>query len=425
MKKVIVHILKEKSIYEDKFIGDLDVMEDFSKKYWIHNLYFYESNKEPPILLNTSFAEVRNYLNEEELEEKIKLINKNNEIICISAPYDNSISLANKLRKLIWHKLSDYPEMFNDKSLQRKLLYENDLDISVNYVKFKIKELTFDEVVKIVGLPFVIKPLNWSSSKWVAKIKTEKNFLKYVENYEIFRNKMLENWLSYSDEIIAEEYISWEFYSIDYFVDKSWNITISKPVSVKLWTDIWINDFSNLIRVVSQDTEKEYDEKKLMEFIERNVKATWIRNTFIHHEFKITKKWVYKTIELNWRIWWRRLFIYYLAYWVNLFSFLFEKPIFNLISNIAVIRLYACKRWIFKSVNEKYLEKIKKFSSFKNLAIEKEISSWESIGLAKDWFWYVGVLQFKNKDLKEFNKDVKFIEENYCELLDIEENKKD
>jgi hypothetical protein len=34
-------------------------------------------------------------------------------------------------------------------------------------------------------------------------------------------------------------------------------------------------------------------------------------------------------------------------------------------------------------------------------------------------------LQFKNKDLKEFNKDVKFIEENYCELLDIEENKKD
>jgi hypothetical protein len=33
MKKVIVHILKEKSIYEDKFIGDLDVMEDFSKKY--------------------------------------------------------------------------------------------------------------------------------------------------------------------------------------------------------------------------------------------------------------------------------------------------------------------------------------------------------------------------------------------------------
>ncbi|MDR2411221.1 MAG: hypothetical protein LBD88_01060 [Candidatus Peribacteria bacterium] len=64
-------------------------------------MYFYESNKEPPILLNTSFAEVRNYLNEEELEEKIKLINKNNEIICISAPYDNSISLANKLRKLI------------------------------------------------------------------------------------------------------------------------------------------------------------------------------------------------------------------------------------------------------------------------------------------------------------------------------------
>jgi hypothetical protein len=272
-------------------------------------------------------------------------------------------------------------------------------------------------------LPFVIKPLNWSSSKWVAKIKTERSFQKYVENYEIFRDKMLENWNDYSNEIIAEEYISWEFYSIDYFVDNDWNVTMSKPVNVKLWTDIWINDFSNLIRVISQDTEKKFEEKKLMEFIERNVRATWIRNTFIHHEFKITKKWVYKTIELNWRIWWRRLFMYYLAYWVNLFSFLFEKPAFDLASNIAVIRLYACKRWIFESVNEKYLEKIKKFSSFRNLTIENGISSWENIGLAKDWFWYVGVLQFKNKDLKEFYEDVEFIEENYCELLEIKEKK--
>jgi hypothetical protein len=236
---------------------------------------------------------------------------------------------------------------------------------------------------------------------------------------------MLENWHSYSNEIIAEEYISWEFYSIDYFVNENWSVVISKPVNVKLWTDIWINDFSNLIRVISQDTDKEYDEKKLVEFIERNIKATWIKNTFIHHEFKITKKWLYKTIELNWRIWWRRLLMYYLAYWVNLFSFLFEKPIFSFVSNTALIRLYACKRWVFKSINEKYSEKIKKFSSFKSLTVEKGISSWENIGLAKDWFWYVGILQFKNKDLKEFNKDIKFIEEIYCELLDIEEIKKD
>jgi hypothetical protein len=33
MKKIIVHILKEKYIYEDKFIDDLDVMKDFSEKY--------------------------------------------------------------------------------------------------------------------------------------------------------------------------------------------------------------------------------------------------------------------------------------------------------------------------------------------------------------------------------------------------------
>jgi hypothetical protein len=33
MKKVIAHILKEKYVYEDKFIDDLSVMKDFSEKY--------------------------------------------------------------------------------------------------------------------------------------------------------------------------------------------------------------------------------------------------------------------------------------------------------------------------------------------------------------------------------------------------------
>jgi hypothetical protein len=52
-------------------------------------------------LLNTSFAEVRNYLNEGELMEKIKLITKNSEIIYISSSYDSDIGLVNRLRKLI------------------------------------------------------------------------------------------------------------------------------------------------------------------------------------------------------------------------------------------------------------------------------------------------------------------------------------
>ncbi|MDR2411199.1 MAG: hypothetical protein LBD88_00935 [Candidatus Peribacteria bacterium] len=64
-------------------------------------MYFYESDKEPPILLNTLFAEVRNYLNEEELEEKMKLISKNSEVIYVSASYDNDIRLVSRLRKLI------------------------------------------------------------------------------------------------------------------------------------------------------------------------------------------------------------------------------------------------------------------------------------------------------------------------------------
>lgn len=419
MKQIIIHIVNENYIQSESYIGDSNIMKDFSEEYSINNIFFYKSEKEPPILLNAPNIEVHNYATEEELIEKVKTINENNKIVCITSYFDNLIYLSNKLKKVIGQTLSDYPEMYNDKSIQRELLLKNDAFVSVKFVKTTFDKLNFEEIEEKIWLPFVLKPTSAAASMWVVKIKTKKNFLKYIENYNDFKERIIKSWYKDSWIIIAEEYINWDFFSVDYFVNDDWEIHLSRPINVTLGTDIDVNDFFNLARLATNDVEKKYKYEDLYEFIRRNVKATWIKNTFIHHEFKINKKGIYKTIEINWRIWWRRIPMYYNAYGVNLFELLFKKEIdFKLNTNIVFIRVYSCKKWIFKWFNEKYKEEIEELKSFSKLNIKEEYINSE-IGLTKDWYNYVAVIQLKNDDNKQINKDLEYITENYCDLLNI------
>lgn len=420
MKKLIIHIAFEEYMLWKDFQEDSSIIRKFSEEEEIHNIFFYPSKKEPPILLNSKSIEVRNFASDEELENAVELLSKRYKVLLITSPYDVFVKKVNDLRQSIWQKVSDNTQMFNDKSIQRELLYKNDLYVSVNYLKIKLEDLDYNYIVEKIWVPFILKPVNGKLSMWVVKIKTEKNLERYLKNFEELHNKIVETWLWDTSEFVAEEFINGELYSVDYFVNENSEVIMSRPVRVKLWADIDINDFCNISRLATKDVEKEYDMVQVEEFVKRNVKATWMRNTFVHHEFKINKKWIYKTIELNWRIWGKRLSIYNSAYGVNLYSFLlWEKIEFELKNNVAYFRIFACKRWILKSFNEKVLEKIEKLNSFHKIA-RKEWLKWKEIWLTKDWFWYAVSIELKNENLKELEKDIKYIEDNYCDILEIE-----
>jgi hypothetical protein len=71
---------------------------------------------------------------------------------------------------------------------------------------------------------------------------------------------------------------------------------------VETGKDIDINDYCNVCMHVSEKVEREVDQKLLKKFIRECVEVTEIKNTFIHHEFKITPEGNFKTIEFNGRI---------------------------------------------------------------------------------------------------------------------------
>jgi len=281
--------------------------------------------------------------------------------------------------------------------------------ITVNFLEKNISEIDFNDLKKQFGLPFILKPKDWQESSWVAKI----------QNKDEFDNYIIEN--SYRKEILVEEFIDWDKYSIDYFVSESGYFTMNKIVKASLATDIWINDFFVLSAIITNDIETYIDENKIKKFVEDNIKATGIKNTFVHHEFKLTSKWELKTIELNWRIGWYRIEMYNLVYWYNLLEAIFWKSnTYLLKNNFTVFAIYPTKRWILKEFNAKLLEKIKSLKSFYCINILKDKYIWKEIWLTKDGFKKVWWIRFLNNDIKQFNKDYLFVEENYKDLLILE-----
>jgi hypothetical protein len=276
------------------------------------------------------------------------------------------------------------------------------------------KNITKDDLNKF---PCIIKPNWWVQSSWVIKINNYNDYKNGLNN-TLNALKKLKNKKLWNQEIIIEEFIDGDMYTITYYVDDKQNISLSKPVFIKLWFDYEIEDFCNVIRIISQKTEKMVDESKLNEFIKKTVIWWNIKNTFIHHDFKINSKWEFKTIETNWRIWWYRLNMYQLWYNINLleFPFISEKRVYKLKNNIAIFVLYPKNDCIFNWFNQRIINDINKLKSFYSLnKVNKKI--WEKIGLTKNGYEKLWSITIINDNAKQFEKDLKFIENIYFEII--------
>ena len=196
-------------------------------------------------------------------------------------------------------------------------------------------------------------------------------------------------------------------------------------MKTKTWVDIWIKDYCNFDAVVTEKTQWEFTWRTLRTYIEAMVKALCIRNTFVHHEFKVNSKGEYKTIELNWRIWGKRLELIKRAYGINLYEFIVNHDIKfpKVKENNILFFMYASKRGIFKWYNKKLFKKIEARETVFEITYEESFI-WKEIWLTSDWFVNVWHIKLKAKNYKDIRKDYLYIKSKYKELLDIEEIKK-
>ena len=425
--KAIVHILTKARMESDAFNAEIDAMEELSEKYEIKNVLFYKWDviKFDALISKLEKFHIlcKNYSNKDDLKEQVLELWKENEIVFIDTPLELLVNTVNDLKEVIWRPMSDNPDIFRDKFLQRELIQEHNPELWIKFIKWTPEKLDIKDIEEKVWYPFIIKPVDWVQSSWVAKILNKNEFDEYISNYNDFHDRLKSRWVD-SKELIVEEFINWKLYSIDYFVSSEWEIRVSKPVKVRLWIDVKVDDYCNIARIATEKTEWEFKWKRLKTFINWTIKATWIRNTFVHHEFKINSKWDLKTIELNGRIWGWRIELLKRAYDFNLYELLLNpdaKPWKLKESNIAV-NIYATKRGILTWFNEKVLSRIEARETVYAIKYD-ECFIWKEIWLTKDWFIKVWVIKLKNKDYSLLSKDFAYIKSKYSELLEIEDIK--
>ena len=427
-KKSIVHVITKSRMKSEAFTAEIDAMEELSENYWIKNVIFYKGDtieyKDLISKLEKFGILLYNYSNKEDLKEKVWELNKEFEVVFIYTPLGLLINTVNELKVALWYAVSDHPNIFRDKYLQRCLIQEHNESLGIKFLEWMPEELNIEEIEEKIWYPFIIKPVDGVQSAWVAKVNEREDFLKYLESYNNLHDVLKDNGID-NKMLIVEEFIDGNLYSIDYFISSEWDITISKPLKVRLWIDIDVNDYCNIARIASEKTEWEFKGKKVKTFINSTVKATGIRNTFVHHEFKINTKGELKTIELNGRIWGWRLEVMKAAYDINLYEFIVKsdlKPLKLKTNNIA-INIYATKKWLFKGFNNKLLATIKKRKTV--YCVDKEESYvWKEIWLTKDGFKKVWIIKMESNSYNSIRKDYLYIKTKYKELLHINEHKK-
>jgi len=421
MKQTLIYLVRKAWLISIPY-KNKDIFKNIKNKYDV-DVIIVSINNEPEKLnkeetekkqelINMWFS-FQKFINEKELIKFIKKIKWNVQVYTYK---ENTSIIAFRMKKALWQKITKNINLFAEKKLQRKSLLEYNKDITVNYKKIdNVENIDIKEILEIFDFPFIMKPSSWIASSWVYKINTVKELEDAISNIKkvILKNKKI-IWLDL-EEIIFEEYIDWKMYTIDYFVDENQNIHLTKLVrTFTLKDEYWIEDFWITKEILWKKVEKKIPSDQLNKFIESNVKACWIRNTFVHHEFKLTNNWQLKTIELNGRIGWHRPNMYQAAYKISPLEFLFNrklKPKFK--EYYMFIWLFPTKErnliygWL---VNE-FIERIKDLPSFLKIVLKKEMIGGK-IWLTKNAYRFFWTIELVNKDYNQLNKDYKFIKDN-------------
>lgn len=424
-KKAIVHLMTKSWMKSSVFSDHIDAIEEVSEKYWIKNVIFYKGEPLEYADLITKLEKFwiffYNYSNKDDLKNQINEFIKNYEVISITTAVELLINTVNEVKRSLNFSLSDNPDLFRNKFLQRELIQNHNPELGIKFIKADVEELSLNIIEEKVGYPFIIKPVDGLQSSWVAKIQNRTDYENYMATYIDFHDRLKARWIDNS-ELIVEEFIDGRMYSVDYWVDSEGNVTMSKAVWVSLWIDFKFEDYCNVTRTVTDTIEDEFKWKRLKSFVNSTVKACWIKSTFVHHEFKINSKWDFKTIELNGRLGWWRLEILSRSYGLNMYEMICNPDIKpgKLKENNIAVNIYASRRWMLRDFNRKLIDKISERETVYKVELLENFV-WKEIGLTKDWFIKIWAIKLAHKDCDKVEKDLKYIKSKYKDLLFIDE----
>jgi len=341
------------------------------------------------------------------------------DISIVACYYDARMPLYAKLVKLL--PSVNMPskkslEICNSKLEMRKMFIKKYSEITPRFILLNGVEDS-KIVSKKIGFPCITKPLNLSKSRLVIKSSNplelkknlKKTFAKIKETYNYVQSESV-------PQVLAEEYMEGDLYSIDAYVSPKGKIYLTPIVRVVTGKDIGIDDFFNYYRVTPAKIIKK-EERKAQESSIKAIKATGPTSVTIHIELIRTAEENWKVVELQTRPGGYRNEMLKLSFGIKHYENDFlnrmgKKPIIprKPKSYTAVLEIFPEKEGKIVAIKGK--EKMKKLKSFLRYEQAKKIG--DMSGYSRDGYTYVlqVVLNHKKEillynDLKKIRKIVK------------------
>lgn len=307
----------------------------------------------------------------------------------------------------------DSIEWCSNKLMMRRKFLWNFPEITPKYTL--VHGVTREDISRVkrkVGFPCVVKPASLASSRFVSICYHEEELASTLR--KTFRGlksayKATENLVE--PQVIVEEFMDGEMYSIDGYVDHSGHVKQLRPVFVKTAQDIGVDDFYGY-RHLTPWKLSDAQEKLAYEVGQKAVSSLGLRNVTVHMEFKREDEG-WKVLEVDARMGGHRDFLYRESYGIphgmnDLLIRMGEKPVIKKKQKTFAVsfNIFAHKMGIIKSI--KGLKKVRELESIKELYILKKVG--ERVGLSKDGYKKVLDISMSNKSKEKLQADMRRME---------------
>lgn len=321
--------------------------------------------------------------------------------------------LVNVLPRSVLRASAKSLTIATNKRLMREAFSEYAPEITPHHLRvYDAKQSTINKIEQTLDYPVIIKPANLASSLLIQschnQVELKVALHKIFDLIDSIYNK--EERLD-SPEVIVEEYLEGDFYSVDAYVLKPQEIYTCPPVYYVPAKQMGIDDFFIYKRHLPTKLSK-LDTLEAYKIVKKAINAVGLTYTSVHVELVLTKNG-WKIIELGPRLGRFRHRMYNLAYGIDhslndVKLHLGLKPSIptKLQNYSAGYSIYPLKEGTFKTIRN-----LKTLQSRSDLIWQKlDVEPGDNVKFAKHGGHALYEFVIADPGLKDFNQTISYIE---------------
>lgn len=307
----------------------------------------------------------------------------------------------------------DSIEATSNKLVMRRKFLRHYPEINAKYIPVHgAGKEDIEKVKKYVGFPCIVKPASLAASRLISLCYHEEELASSLrKTFRGLRAAYKQTGAMVEPEVIVEEFMEGDSYSIDSYVDSQGNVKHLPPVNYKTGHSMGIDDFFTYRHLTPTGLAEE-QEKQAYDVATKAIKSIGLRACIVHGEY-LKQEDGWKVLEIDARMGGHRDLMYRESFGTphglnDLLTRMGEKPVIKkkIKKYTASFNIFPKKRGKIKSI--KGLKKVRELASLRELIIVKKVG--DKAGLSKQGFNKVLDITLSSPTKSELLADIRRME---------------